>query len=62
MAEHQVVSFETTVTTATHATSCRTRTSGVTGRAEHCEVSDELRVARSAGRPSSTALYQANLP
>ena len=34
MAEHQVVSFQTTVTTVTHATSCRTLTPELTARAK----------------------------
>jgi hypothetical protein len=35
MAEHQVVYFKTTVTTATHATSCRTLTSELSGRGDY---------------------------
>lgn len=47
MAEHQVVSFKQQVTTATHATSCRTLTLRVSGpRAEHWR--NLMKLARAA--------------
>ncbi len=63
MAEHQVVSFQRTVTTVTHATSCRTLTSELTRRRDFIqpspdESSYETRSRRSHPPFCSTASHE----